>query len=226
MLCDATYAPRWVLSSLAASTIAETRYSCRCARSRSDGGRVRQPVEVRVPAARVAGRHGPEPPRQRGPGRRESAAGVRAEAQGQRGATGPVAAGVPGRPGAKRTSAVCTRLPAVAEVWRPSRRPSASRSVQPSLTPRNPLDVAPRAGRAASALADPPSLATSARPAERPVSSIRVLDSVGSSTAYTVYRRGSAVANARSTSTVARAGSVTYVAVSRQPRAASRNVCR
>ena len=38
MFGEATKAPRWVLSSLAASTIADTRYSCRWYAPRSDDG--------------------------------------------------------------------------------------------------------------------------------------------------------------------------------------------
>ena len=70
----------------------------------------------------------------------------------------------------------------MAEVYAPSRRPSASRSVQPSLVPRKPFEVATNGGEAVSALAEDPSVATSVRPWVLPTSSLRVFDSAGSYT--------------------------------------------
>jgi hypothetical protein len=79
----------------------------------------------------------------------------------------------------KRNRAVCTRFPAAVVRYLWSSRPSR-RSVQPSLVPRKPLEVAPNAGDPTSALAALASLATSASPMVLPASSLRELDSAGS----------------------------------------------
>src|SRR6185503_10370343 len=150
-----------VLSSAAASTIAETRYSCRDPSTLDGGGRnrsryCRQPRAYAPATASKRGRNV-----------------ARAEAS--------AAPSWPGRP-VRPVCAVCTRLPAAAEVYRPSRRPSALRSVQPSLVPANPLDVAVNAGEPTNALDTPvvASVATRAAPSVRPASPPRLLPSAGS----------------------------------------------
>jgi hypothetical protein len=81
--------------------------------------------------------------------------------------------------------AVWIRLPGAADVYCQSRRPSARRSVQPSLVPAKPLEVAVKAGEPTNALAAPvtASVATRASPSVRPASPPRVLASVGSRSA-------------------------------------------
>src|SRR6185503_15606030 len=162
-----------VLSSAAASTIAETRYSCRDPSTLDGGGRNRSRYcrQPRAYAPATASKRG------RNVARAEASA---APASGPK-PSASVARSWPGRP-VRPVCAVCTRLPAAAEVYRPSRRPSALRSVQPSLVPANPLDVAVNAGEPTNALDTPvvASVATRAAPSVRPASPPRLLPSAGS----------------------------------------------